>query len=387
MKRCYLLALLGVFLSFCSGHKDLAKAARETLHSDILKNAEWAMAQQPQTITDFRCGRSAGGIHDFYSEGDYWWPNPENPDAPYIRRDGMTNPDNFVAHRLVMIRFSKIVGYLASAYILTGKEEYVRQAFLHINAWFTNPLTKMNPNLLYAQAIKGIVTGRGIGIIDTIHLMEVAQGIIRMQGASCADKSNLPEIKAWFDEYIRWLMTHPYGIEEMNAQNNHGTCWVMQVASFARLTGNEEALEFCRLRYKHVLLPRQMAADGSFPRELSRTKPYGYALFNLDAMAAICQILSSSSDNLWKYKTPENLSIRKAIDYMYPYILNKESWNLPPDVMYWDEWPMAQPSLIFAALAYNNSAYFELWRKNKHTSTVDEVERNMPVRNPMIWIN
>jgi hypothetical protein len=387
MKRYFLLALLGLFLSVCSGNRDLAKATRETLHSDILRNAEWAMAQQPQTVTDFRCERSAGGIHDFYSEGDYWWPNPENPDAPYIRKDGMTNPDNFVAHRLVMIRFSKIVGYLASAYIVTGKEEYVEQAFRHIRAWFTNPLTKMNPNLLYAQAIKGVVTGRGVGIIDTIHLMEVAQGILRMQKASCVDAAGLREIKAWFDEYIRWLMTHAYGIDEMNAQNNHGACWVMQVAAFARLTGNEEALEFCRLRYKNVLLPQQMAGDGSFPRELSRTKPYGYALFNLDAMATICRILSSSADNLWEYKTHDGLSIRKAIDYMYPYIKNKESWKLPPDVMYRNEWPMAQPSLIFAAHAYNSPAYFDLWRKFKHTSTVNEVERNMPVRNPIIWLN
>lgn len=190
-----------MFLSSCLGHRDLAKATRETLHPDIIKNAGWAMMQQPQTVTDFRCERSVGGIHDFYSEGDYWWPN------------------------------------LA---------------------------TKMNPNLMYAQAIKGVATGRGIGIIDTIHLMKVAQGIIRMQKASCVDASELQEIITWFDEYIRWLMTHPYGIDEMNAQNNHGTCWVMQVAAFTRLTENEEALEFCRLRYKNILLPEQMADGATF---------------------------------------------------------------------------------------------------------------------------
>ena len=75
----------------------------------------------------------------------------------------------------------------------------------------------------------------------------------------------------------------------MNAANNHGTCWVMQVAAFAKFTGNQKLLEFCRERYKNVLLPNQMAADGSFPQELRRTKPYGYSIFNLDAMATICQ--------------------------------------------------------------------------------------------------
>jgi len=32
------------------------------------------------------------------------------------RRMGMTNPDNFVDHRKAMIRLSRIVGSLASAY-------------------------------------------------------------------------------------------------------------------------------------------------------------------------------------------------------------------------------------------------------------------------------
>jgi hypothetical protein len=40
-----------------------------------------------------------GGKHDFYSEGDYWWPDEKNPNGPYIQKDGLTNPENFVAHR------------------------------------------------------------------------------------------------------------------------------------------------------------------------------------------------------------------------------------------------------------------------------------------------
>ena len=35
----------------------------------------------------------------------------------------------------------------------------------------------MAPHLRYAQAIHGRSTGRGIGIIDTIHLVEVARAI------------------------------------------------------------------------------------------------------------------------------------------------------------------------------------------------------------------
>ncbi len=71
---------------------------RQTIR--ILQNrnnypADKVLYEKPITITNFRCDRSAGGIHDFYSEGDYWWPDPENPDGPYIQRDGMSNPGNF----------------------------------------------------------------------------------------------------------------------------------------------------------------------------------------------------------------------------------------------------------------------------------------------------
>lgn len=370
----------------CTKEQTWQNKTSVVLEQQILEDAEWAMQQSPETITSKSCERSEGGINDFYSEGDYWWPNPEDPDGPYIRRDGETNPENFVDHRLLMIRFSKIVGSLGSAYIHTNDEKYAAKAFEHVRAWFVNPETMMNPNLLYAQAIKGIVSGRGIGIIDTIHLMEVAQGIKRMQQASTVDKQELEVIKQWFNDYITWLTTHPYGLKEMEAKNNHGTCWVMQVASFASLTENEEVLTMCRDRYKTVLLPNQMGENGSFPLEMSRTKPYGYALFNLDAMATVCQILSTEKDNLWTYTSDAGLSIKDGVEFMFPYIQDKSMWPYQQDVMYWDEWPVAQPSLLFAAVNYDEPSYFQLWKSLKHKLDVQEVVRNMPIRNPLIWL-
>ncbi len=101
------------------------------------------------------------------------------------------------------------------------------------------------------------------------------------------------------------MTTHPYGITERDAKNNHGTCWVTQVAAFARLTGNATLTEYCRDRFKTVLIPNQEAADGSFPLELARTKPYGYSLFNLDAMSILAQTLSTRDDNLWTWQLPD----------------------------------------------------------------------------------
>ena len=384
MNRYLLIILLLPLAVF--GENPLSKNIIKVLKKDIIAQAKWATTQKPVTITAEQCERSAGGLHDFYSEGDYWWQNPEDPNGPYIQRDGQTNPDNFVAHRKAMIRFSQIVGSLASAYIITKDEKYVKQAFLHINAWFLDKNTAMNPSLLYAQAIKGKVTGRGIGIIDTIHLMEVAQGILVMENASVVNKEELQAIKNWFEQYLQWLTSHPYGLEERDAKNNHSTCWAMQVASFAKLTDNQALIDYCKTRFKTVLLPNQLEKDGCFPLELKRTKPYGYSIFNLDAMTTLCQILSDSRDDLWNFKLKDGRTIKKAIEFLYPFVANKTSWPFQQDVMYWNEWPVAQPFLLFGYQHFNQKKWFDTWRNLEHLPKNDEVIRNLPIRNPLIWI-
>ena len=383
---------LEVFLC-CSTHRIPAQAQRDykkeivvTLRQSILAEASWALQQMPITVTAVTSPRSAGDQHDFYSEGDYWWPDPEHPNGPYIQRDGLTNPDNFTAHRKAMIRFSKIVGALVSAWKITKDEKYVKHAVVHLRAWFVDADTRMNPSLAFAQAIQGKVTGRSIGIIDTIQLMEVAQGTLVMMRCEVLDDKTSSSVKKWFTEYVQWLMHHPYGVEEMQAKNNHGTCWVMQVAVFAKLIDDASILTLCRERYQKILLPEQMALDGSFPLELKRTKPYGYSIFNLDAMVVTCHVLSTREQNLWNYKTSDGRTIKKAIEFLAPYLADKTQWPYAKDVMYWDNWPVAQPSLLFGALAFDNADWFNSWVAADHQPTNDEVIRNLPIRHPLLWI-
>lgn len=374
-----------LFLS-CTSQKDNKEYVEDILEKGVWQRAVFNLREEPVTITSFIAERSAGDAHDFYSEGDYWWPDPLNPDGAYIRRDGETNPDNFVAHRHAMIRFSSIVGNLTSAYLLTKDEVYAKAVVKHIRAWLMDEETRMRPDLQYAQAIKGIATGRGIGIIDTVHLMEVAQSLLRLEQAGMLPEDVVTGSKKWFSDYLKWMSTHPYGIEEMNAKNNHGTCWVMQAAVFARYVDDKDMIEFCKNRYKQVLLPHQMAEDGSFPRETARTKPYGYSLFNLDAMATICQTLSTTTDNLWEFSADHIKSIRKGIEFIFPYVVDKAAWPFAHDVMYWNEWPVAHPFLIFGALQTGNEEWLSVWAELEHFPETDEVVRNLPVRNPLLWI-
>jgi hypothetical protein len=370
--------------AFCTD--DLSATLKKVLQKNIIAKADWALTQPPVTITTEHCERSAGGVHDFFSEGDYWWPNPDNLNGPYIQKDGLSNPNNFTAHRKAMVRFSQVIGYLTSAYMITKNNQYMKHAFLHLNAWFSDDSTYMNPSLLYAQAIKGKATGRSIGIIDMIQMMEVAQSVRVLDKMTVGHEVEIKKIKEWFSSYLQWVTTHPYGIEEREAKNNHGTCWVMQVAVFAKLTNNQTLLEDCKSRFKNILFPGQMDANGSFPLEIKRTKPYGYSLFNLDAMTTICQVLSTKVDNLWSYTLPDGRNIQQAIAFMYQFVENKSAWTYPKDIMYWNDWPVAQPFLLFGYQAYQNKSWLKTWKKLEHFPETEEVIRNLPVRNPLIWI-
>jgi len=381
----YLMVMV-IFSSGCLEKKAEVSYISPEEQKFIIETATGFLDSLPVTVTDFVCERSAGGRHDFYSEGDYWWPDPENPDGPYIRKDGQTNPENFVAHRLVMIRLSQIVGMQTSAYLLTGNIGFAEATQRQLEAWFVNPQTRMNPSLLYVQAINGRVTGRGIGIIDAIHLIEVARSIeILAQNKAIPDQLMM-EIKDWFSEFVTWLTTHPYGIDEMNTKNNHATCWVMQVGAFARLIGNHEVLTLCRERFKNVLLPGQMGNDGSFPLELERTKPYGYSLFNLDAFMTCAEILSDQHENLYEFTTPEGLNMKLGAAFLFPFVKDKTKWPNEKDVMYWNEWPVRHPFLLFAGRAYSNQEYISTWQTLDGYPITREVLRNLPIRNPIIWL-
>lgn len=362
------------------------KEIQTVLAKQILKKANQSLQEKPITVTAYFAERSAGDKHDFFSEGDYWWPDSSHPQGPYIQKDGQTNPNNFVQHRLAMIRFSQLMGNLVSAYLISGNPQYARASLKHLKAWFVDTATRMNPALLYAQAIKGKVTGRGVGIIDMIQMMEVAQSIRVLEKAGMIPKKELTSMKQWFADYLEWVTHHPYGKEERDAKNNHATCWVMQVLSFAKLTKNDSLIKDCSIRYQQILLPGQLALDGSFPLELKRTKPYGYSLFNLDAMTTIAYLLKQESPSIFQYQLTNGSSLQKAIQFMTAYVQNKSTWPFTKDVMYWDQWPIAQPFLIFGYQAFQESDWLTLWKKLEHFPQNQEVIRNLPIRNPLIWL-
>jgi hypothetical protein len=367
-----------------AAQSDAWRLVAATDHARILKAARNYVEEAPLTITAFTAKGSAGGLHDFYSQADYFWPNPKDPSGPYINRDGQSNPANFDDHRRVMVRLSIQVPALTAAWLLTHERRFSSRAVDHLRAWFVTSATRMNPNLQFAQAVTGVSTGRSYGIIDSLHLVEVA----RAAGFLAAEMSSadMDALKNWFSSYLDWLNTSDPGKTERDAKNNHSMCWALQAAEYARLAGNDDARRDVYRRYREILLPDQMAADGSFPRELTRTKPYSYSIFNFDLMAGLCQSLNGLTPDPSTFHLTDKRGLGRAAEFLFPYLKNKNSWKWAKDVEHFDALPVRSPGLLFSGIAFRAQQYIALWKTLNADPTDKEVIRNFPIRQPLLWV-
>lgn len=363
---------------------DVASIDRER----ILKRANAALAIAPISITQSRSKLSEGGPNDFYSNGDYWWPDSTKPNGlPYVQRDGQTNPDNFNQHRLSVRQLRDAVAALGAAYKITRDEQYATKAAELLRVFFIDSATRMTPHLKYAQAIPGVSPGRGIGIIDTLHLIEVPMAIDSFDKSKSFPSELKSGLRQWFSDYLDWMVKSKNGQDEAATKNNHSVAFFLQAAVFARFTHDEARLAACRRHFKEVFVPNQMALNGSFPAELARTKPYAYSIFQLDNMATLCQVLSNAENNMWLFSLPDGRGIRKAMEFLYPYLEDKSKWPLKPDVQAWAGWPARQTSLIFGGLAFHEDRYTELWSKLPADPADPEVQRNIAITQPLLWSN
>jgi len=369
---------------------DLAITVAKIDQQRILRLAAKAMGLKPPAITDHIATNSAGGPHDFFSQADYAWPNSTNKNGlPYISHDGESNPNVFTSHRMAMRNMKDAVAALAAAYAITGDDKYPRKAAQFIQVFFLDPKTRMNPNLQYAQAVLGSSTGEPYGIIDTLHLAELAVAVPFLEKSPAFDPAVDTGLKQWFTDYTHWIMTSKPGINEMDNPNNHSIACFVQLAAFAKYTGDQQVLDMCRTRFKDVLFPNQMTNNGSFPRELKRTKPYGYSIFQADNLSILCILLSTPDDDLWKFTLSDGRTPRNAVDFIAPYLADKNKWladGRGKDVMHWNHWPARQPCLLFAYAEFGDPKYFNLWKKLNADPTDLEIRRNMAITQPLLWI-
>ena len=172
--------------------------------------------------------------------GPYWWPDPSKPDGlPYIRRDGEVNPgtrgENVNTDAKNKL-FSNVEA-LAWAFYFSGENKYAEKGVKLLETWFVNPETKMNPNLNFAQSIPGRVEGRGIGIIDFSGINRLISPIQILESYNQFTPETKGKLNDWFEQFLNWLTTSDYGIDEADERNNHGTWYDVLTAGISLFLG------------------------------------------------------------------------------------------------------------------------------------------------------
>ena len=289
----------------------------------------------------------SGSKHDYMSQAPYFWYDSSKPNGlPYIRRDGQRNPEIYkITDHKNLAELGSQVQTLALASYLTGNPRYAANAAERLRHWFTDEATRMNPNLEYGQGIPGINTGRGIGIIETIPLIGIADAATLLESvaanarttanqaaasqsvaASTWTTADANALRQWYSQYLQWLLTSKNGQEEHAAANNHGTWYLAQATAIALYTGD--------LAKAHTLaeegkakMDHQIQADGRMPEELARTNGLGYSTYNLQAFFTLARLAGHAGVDLWTYTDAQQGGIHAAFNWLLPYALGQKAWE------------------------------------------------------------
>ena len=318
----------------------------------LLKDADAALQFGPVSVMEKKNDPPSGNKHDYMSLAPYFWPDPTKPDGlPYIRKDGQTNPEvKDYKDKEYLPALCGHVQTLALAYYFSGDKVYAAHAAKLLRVWFLDTATRMNPNLNFGQAIKGVNTGRGAGLIDTRHFVKVIDAIGLIQDSKYWTANDQKGMQEWFGSFLDWMQTSKNGIDEMDTKNNHGAWYDVQRLSMALFIDNKE------LAQKIVIsaaerLDKQMDNDGKFPKEMERTISLHYTVFVMEAFFTIAQMAEKTGTNFWTMVTPSGKSLKKAFAVLKPFITLEKVWEGQQIKEY--EQQEGYPLLMEAALRFN----------------------------------
>jgi hypothetical protein len=296
----------------------------------LMEQANEAMRQGPYSVTHKTGVPPSGDKHDYMSMGPYWWPNPDTPDQlPYIRRDGEVNPEARNEHTDYNRKNAcfRAIGVLGRAFYYSGEPQYAEKALELIDAWFIDPETKMDPNLNYGQGVPGRTPGRPFGIIEFRILEEVIKTLEILKQTAHLPANTEKGMHDWLTQFANWLQTSDLGVMEGTRKNNHATWYDVQLCKILLYLGEVGQVENILEAAKTRRIATQIEPDGSQPLELARTKSISYSTMNLAGFTELARLGRLVGVDLWNYQTEDGRSIKKAYEFLLPYVTSDKKWE------------------------------------------------------------
>jgi len=320
------------------------------------------------TVVDKELAAPSGDPHDYYSTAPYWWPDPSKPDGlPYIQRDGEFNPDYAKSDRHRLEGVISAVRTLTLAWWFFDAAECRLKALELVRVFFLDAATRMNPHLAYTQAVPGRCEGGGAGIIDTRNLLMLCDCLALLDDAAV-----LGDFRDWLRRLNHWLHTHPHGLNEYRAGNNHGSWYDVQTAYYCLFTGDRAAALSHMEGFTPLRFDTQIAADGSQPRELARAQSFLYCNMNLYCFFTMARLMEHLGLDLRNARNIHGAGLRDAVEFMLPAYVDFNAWThrqiAPPRDQIWEH---ACQILSLAHGAYNDARHLDAMRKAYTTHSPD----------------
>ncbi|KAI0265334.1 chondroitin AC/alginate lyase [Gloeopeniophorella convolvens] len=300
----------------------------------IVQWADWLAEQGPwSVITSKPFNAPSGDPHDYLSWAPYWWPNctgvgntteltPQQiwKTCPYYQRDGQFNPDRELVNNTgAFSAFSDAVFYNAMAWAINGSSAYSSNVASWIDTWFLAPDTHMNPNLNYAQVIRGPGSdfGAHTGVLDLKCMAKVATAVLVLREGKAPEWNSTVDsgLVSWTNQYIQWLTTSPIALGEAAATNNHGTYYYAQLSSLQIIANDLAGAKATLQKYFSTLYLNQIDANGEQPLEATRTHPYHYRNYNLAAMITNARLAAHVGFDAWNLTSAKGGTILTALNF------------------------------------------------------------------------
>lgn len=302
---------------------EIAKGNRHLIQAknELINEADKVMSKKEAYSVTFKTQTPpSGSKNDYYSLARYYWPNKnKRSNSSYVYRDGVVNPEiNSIPDHDMLANISSDVYTLGLAYYFSGEEKYVTKINSLIKVFFVDARTKMNPNLKFAQLIKGSNKNSNV-TIGAVSFVNLIDGLQLVSNSKSVDSQSFRSVRGWFGQFANWIVNQKSLDKERYANNNTGIYYTVQVTTYSMFSGNQEyAKTFFSAQSKRII-KEQIDSEGKLVNELKRAKPWDYVSYTVSALSD----LHSLSNRL---SIPVQ-GIDKVFDWLKPYANGKVQWN------------------------------------------------------------
>jgi len=171
--------------------------------------------------------------------------------------------------------------YNSLAWVINGSSQYATNVASFVDTWFLANDTYMNPNLNYAQVVRGpgptSNKGTHTGVLDLKCMAKVVNAVLVLRAGNAPQWTSKIDsgLIAWTKTYIGWLTSSDIALEEAAATkcviliSPLSRLWAASCMSHARCDSNHGSYYYNQLAALQILVNDTASASATIQKYFS----------------------------------------------------------------------------------------------------------------------